>query len=111
MSNSLFSRYHHSYIPAKYYPLSSPVLYSNIRPSNSYRITYPPNPHIVYPHVVNSYAVSPHTGNNYSVTPYVVNPYTVNTSMDNNRINLLLIAILILTSLDLIFIRPYKRNN
>lgn len=69
------------------YTLSSPVLVSYTKKTYNYPLAYHPLPH-------------PYTFNN--------NP-SINYNTDNyNRTDLILIAILILTSIDLIFIRPRK---
>lgn len=109
LSNSLFPRYSHSYVQAKpyqprfivptnsnCYTLSSPVLNPYTRVSSPYR----PQP------INNNYLVP------YPPNPYVVNSYAVNHSANHHdKTNLVLIAILILASLDLIFVRPLKKNN
>lgn len=100
MNNSLFPRYSHSYQPSNFYQprfISSPVIYSYTRVS----FPYHPRP------LNHNYPVT------YPLTPYAVNSYGVNPSANNNHAgtNLVLIAILILASIDLIFVRPLKKNN
>lgn len=100
LSNSLFPRYSHSYQPANFNQtrsISSPILYSYTKVSFPY-----------HPSLLNyNYPVT------YPPTPYSVNSYAFNPSANNNhdKTNLVLIAILILASLDLIFVRPLKKNN
>ncbi|KUO58872.1 MAG: hypothetical protein APF84_14155 [Gracilibacter sp. BRH_c7a] len=103
MNNLLFSGYSHSYLPVKSNPLKAITPINN----NCYPLSSP----IFYPYR-RVYTPYPLYSSNYYPVNYINNPYATNTQ-DNNywRVNLLLIAILILTSLDLIFVRPLKKNN
>ncbi len=94
-------------------PLQTGAIYSlpaPFYPAKPYPVhSYPVQPYPVQPsgYPAGSASFYPQPYYTYPQTPYL--PDSVN--FTNSQLNIILIAILILVSLDLIFVRPNKNNN